>query len=219
MVAWVFFNWCVCRRPIWLRLALLQWPKWGCSNVQHLKTQTCVKRLEIFNERAPPPSPRWYAVLMDPRLAPCGELAAPQGLAVLCWHQGHEASRTGTVAATRDSRGPAVICTQFVCQELIQGWHHHRAVQGHQQPDSSVQGEDCRARWGPRGQHLVDTNDDKVKPLKWRLNFSRVLFFIYVISWFTMCRDQKPVAATGANCFSTFWGATTFPSPLISQKL
>lgn len=65
MVAWVFFNWWVGRCPIWLRLALPHWPKWGCSNVQHLRTQTCVKTLKIFNERTQSTAPWWHAVATD----------------------------------------------------------------------------------------------------------------------------------------------------------
>lgn len=180
MVAWVFFYWRVGRCPIWLRLTLLHWPKWGCSKAQLLMAQTCVKTLEIFNERTQSPAPWWHAVVTDlhPDLwwlvcqgaagAGCSSAArtAPQ--------HPHEASRTGTVAVAGDSHGSAVTLTQLFSQELIQGWHHHRAGWG--QPDSSVQGEDCRACWGPWCQQLVNTNDDRLKLLEWRLNSSRMLF-------------------------------------------
>lgn len=70
MVAWVFFNWQIDQHPIWLRLVLLHWPKWGCSHVQLPQTQTCVKTLEIFNEKTQWPPPRWHAVPTDPHPMP-----------------------------------------------------------------------------------------------------------------------------------------------------
>lgn len=112
MVAWVFFNWRVGQHPIWLILALLQWPKRGCSSVQHLKTQTCVKAM--FNERTQTAS---FSGRLACRPASCSVMAGVPG-----------------------SCGSGL---------LIQGWHHHRAGQGHQQPNSSVRGEDSLGSSGP----------------------------------------------------------------------
>lgn len=141
MVAWVFFNWRVGRRPIWLRLALLHWPKCGCSNVQHLKTQICVKRLEIFNERTPPPAPRWHAVLMDPhptlrQLVCQGAVGAGCSLGAGGTMLPLTRAQPGSTSTRRAGQGwcqqPGTATAQrsFSRSSFPGSWHHHRAGRG-----------------------------------------------------------------------------------------
>lgn len=51
--------------------------RWSGRNMQHLNAQTCVKTLEMLNERTQLPAPLWHSVFT----APCAALLVCQGAA------------------------------------------------------------------------------------------------------------------------------------------
>lgn len=109
--------------------------------MQHLKTQICVKRLEIFNERTPPPAPRWHAVLMDThptlqQLVCQGAVGAGCSLGAGGTMLPLTRAQPGSTSTRRAGQGwcqqPGTATAQrsFSRSSFPGSWHHHRAGRG-----------------------------------------------------------------------------------------
>lgn len=93
--------------------------------MQHLNAQTCVKMLEILNERTQLPAPWWHSMLTGPHavIVVCqGATGVGCSLGALgpgCHQQGHRpqhlhmVKQAGMAAETGDSHGPAAVLTQL----------------------------------------------------------------------------------------------------------